>query len=211
VIVLVAVVMVAASTAMAMLVMVVVIMIVLVVMGVIVGMVMVMMLVSVTMMVVPVVMIADMGAALRLEGALHRSRGAALPARQFRESRIVLDVEGVARYLDEAMVAAEMPSKAHEAERVLGPDLQKLLGSRLHLHKASILETKGIAVVDGGLHVQIEQDLSPALALQRALPAVPGLMIEGHRIDDTVGLHGGLADDGGDAGHGFVSVNVGCG
>jgi hypothetical protein len=30
-------------------------------------------------------------------------------------------------------------------------------------------------------------------------------MIEGHRVDDTVGLHGRLADDGGDAGHGFVS------
>jgi hypothetical protein len=31
-------------------------------------------------------------------------------------------------------------------------------------------------------------------------------MVEGNRGDDAVGLHGRLADDGGDAGHGFVSV-----
>jgi hypothetical protein len=30
-------------------------------------------------------------------------------------------------------------------------------------------------------------------------------MIEGDRIDHAVGLDGGLADDGGDAGHDFVS------
>jgi hypothetical protein len=28
-------------------------------------------------------------------------------------------------------------------------------------------------------------------------------VVEGDRGDDTVGLHGGLADDGGDAGHGL--------
>jgi hypothetical protein len=31
-------------------------------------------------------------------------------------------------------------------------------------------------------------------------------VVEGDGVDDAVGLHGGLADDGGDAGHGFVSV-----
>jgi hypothetical protein len=31
-------------------------------------------------------------------------------------------------------------------------------------------------------------------------------VIESDRVDHTVGLYGGLADDGGDAGHGFVSV-----
>jgi hypothetical protein len=200
VIVLVAMVMVAASAAMARLVMM--IMIVLVTMRVIVAVMTVSM--GVTMMMVRVVMIADMGAALRLEGALHRSHSAALPTRKFRQGRIVLDVEGVIRNLGKAMVAAEMPGETRKAERVLGPDLQELLGSRLHLHKASILEPEGVAVVDGGLHVEIEQDLGPAFPLQRSLPAVPGLMIEDHRIDDTVGLHGGLTDDGGDAGHGFA-------
>jgi hypothetical protein len=37
------------------------------------------------------------------------------------------------------------------------------------------------------------------------MAAIPRAMVEGHRVDDTVGLHGRLADDGGDAGHGFVS------
>jgi hypothetical protein len=31
-------------------------------------------------------------------------------------------------------------------------------------------------------------------------------MVERDDVDDAVGLHGGLADDGGDAGHGTVSV-----
>jgi hypothetical protein len=38
------------------------------------------------------------------------------------------------------------------------------------------------------------------------MAAVAGFMVEGNRIDDTIGLHGGLADDGGDAGHGLVSA-----
>jgi hypothetical protein len=31
-------------------------------------------------------------------------------------------------------------------------------------------------------------------------------MIEGHRVDDAVGLDGRLTDDGGNAGHGFSRV-----
>ena len=152
-----------------------------------------------------VVVVADMGAALRLEGTLHRSDGAALAARQLREGRIVLDVQGVARDLGKPVVGAEVPGKAHEAQGVLSAHLQQGLGLRLHLDEAAVLQAQGVAVVDGGLHVEIEKDLGAALGRQLGLPAAPRLMIEGHRVDDTVGLHGGLADDGGDAGHGFVS------
>jgi hypothetical protein len=178
------------------------------IMGVIVPVRMVVMVVRVivAVMVMPMVVIADMNAALRLEGALHGGCGAALSPRQFGERRIVLDVESVACDLDEAVLAAQVPRQAHEAQRVLGPDLKQLLGSRLHLNEASILEPQGVAVVDGRLHVEIQQDLGSALPFQRPVAAVSRLMIEGHRVDDTVGLHGGLADDGGDAGHGFVST-----
>src|SRR3712207_2757466 len=111
------------------------------------------------MVVMPMVVIADMDAALRLEGALHGGCGAALSPRQFGERRIVLDVESVACDLDEAVLAAQVPRQAHEAQRVLGPDLEQLLGSGLHLNEASILEPQGVAVVDGRLHVEIQQDL----------------------------------------------------
>ena len=159
----------------------------------------------VAVMVVMMVVIADMGAALRLERALDRRHGAALAAGEFRESRIVLDVEGVVRDLGETMVGSQVPSKTHEAQGVLRPHLQQAFGLRLYLNEAAVLQAKRIAVVDGGFHVEIEQDLGAALTLQRCLPAAPRLVIEGHRVNDTVGLHGGLADNGGDAGHGFIS------
>ena len=168
--------------------------------------------VGVAMTVVGVVMvvIAHMGAALRLEGALHGRGRAALPSRQFSKGRIVLDVEGVARNLHKAMLAAQVPGEPREAKRVLGPHLQKLLRRSLHLHEAPVLQPQGVAIVDGGLHVEIQQDLGSALAFQRRMAAVPRPVIEGHRIHDTAGFHGGLADDGGNAGHGFVSSVVGC-
>jgi hypothetical protein len=205
---------VAATAAVTMLVMVIMIVVVIVLMlmmpmGVIVMMLvamgMMVMIMAVVMPVMMMVVVADMGAALRPERALHGGHGAALPARQLGKSRIVLDIESIVRDLGEAVVAAEMPGEAHEAKRIFRLHLQQFFGLRLHLNEASILQAQGITVVDGGLHVEIEQDLGAALTFQRGLPAVSRLMVEGHRVDDTVGLHGGLADDGGDAGHGFVS------
>jgi hypothetical protein len=207
VIVLVAVVVMLASLAMLMMM---VLMVMIVVMAV--GVPMIVMMVLVAMMVVSVVMvvIADMGAALRLEGALHGRGRAALPPRQFGKSRIVLDVESIACDLHKAMLATQVPGEPREAKRILGPHLQKSLRRRLHLHEAAIFQPQGVAVVEGGLHVEIEQDLGSALAFQRRMAAVPRPVIESHRIDDTAGFHGGLADDGGNAGHGFVSSVVGC-
>jgi len=163
----------------------------------------------VMMMVMPVVVIADMGTALRLERALDGGRRAALPAHELGDRRVVLHVESVGRDLHQTMLAAEVPGKAGQAQGILGPDLEKRLGRRLHLNEPAVLEPQGIAVVDSGFHVEIDQDLGPALGSQGSLTAVACLVIEGDRIDDAVGLHGGLADDGGDAGHGLVSVNVG--
>ena len=186
------------------------VMIVVMAMGVLVPMIVMTVLVAMMVVTMVMVVIAHMGAALRLEGALHGRGRAALPSRQFSKGRIVLDVEGVARNLDGAMLAAQVPGEPREAKRVLGPDLQKPLRRRLHLHQATVLQPQGVAVVEGGLHVEIEQDLGSALAFQRRMAAVPRPVIEGHRIHDTAGFHGGLADDGGNAGHGFVSSVVGC-
>ncbi len=155
--------------------------------------------------VMPMVVVAVMGAALWSERALHRGGDAALPAHQFRDRWIVLHVNRIAGDLDEAMLAAEMPGQPHEAQRVLGPHLQQALGRGLDLDETPVLEPQGIAVVDGRFHVEIEQEFGPALPRQPRLTAVAGRVIERDRIDHAVGFHGGLADDGGDAGHGFVS------
>ena len=82
------------------------------------------------------------------------------------------------------------------------PHLQQRFGRRLHLDELAILEPKGVAVVDGGLHVEIEMDLGAAPRPEHAVAPVARRMVERERVDDAVGLHGGLADDGGDAGHG---------
>jgi len=155
---------------------------------------------------VPMIVVAHMSAALRPERALNRGHGAALSARQLRQGRVVLDIKSIIRDLDEAVIAAEMPGKAHEAQGVFGPHLQLRFDGRLHLDELPVLEPQGVAIVDGGLHIEIEMDLGPAYTFERTMAAVPGRVVEGDRVDDAVGLHGGLADDGGDAGHGLVSV-----
>jgi hypothetical protein len=159
----------------------------------------------IVMVVMPMVVVADMGAAFRLERALHGSGRAALPAHQLGHGRAVLHIEGVRRNLHQAMAAAEMPGEAREAQGVLGLHLEKGFGRRLHLDELPVFEPQGVAVVDGGVHVEVEPDLGPTLSPQRPLTSVAGLVVEGDRVDDAVGLHGGLADDGGDAGHGLVS------
>ena len=163
------------------------------------------MIMAVAVVMMPMIVIAMMGAALRLERALHRGGRAALPAHQLGHGRAVFHVKRLIGDLDEPVLAAEMPGKAHEAQRVLGPNLQQLLGCRLHLHEPPVLKPQRIAVVDGGFHVEVEHDLGAALGLQGRLAAVARLVVESDRVHDTVGLHGGLADDGGNAGHGFVS------
>lgn len=166
------------------------------------GVAMVVMVMAMAMMMMVMIVVAVMHALLRLEGALHGRRRAALPARQLREGGIVRDVDRIGGDFRQRVLAAEMPGEPHETQRVLGPHFQKALGRRLHLHQVSVLEPQGVAVVDDGLHVEVEQDVRAALPLQGRLTAAAGRMIEGDRIDDTVGLHGGLADDGGNAGHG---------
>ena len=159
--------------------------------------------VTVMMVVMPVVVIADMDAALRLEGALDGSRGAALPAHEFGDGRVVLDVKGVVRDLHQAVLAAEVPGEAREAQGILGLHLQQRLGRGHDLDELAVLEPQGVTVVDGGFHVEVEQDVRTALGSQRSLTAAASLVVEGDRGDDAVRLHGGSADDGSDTGHGL--------
>ncbi len=147
------------------------------------------------------IVVALMGALFRAEAARDRYGGAALAAGEFREGRIILDVESIAGKFRKAMLAAEMPREPHEAERVFGADLEQRLGGGRHLNQLAVLEPKGIAVVDGGLHVEIEVDLRTGLTDQMRVSPASGRVIERNGVDDPFGLHGGLADDGGDVGH----------
>jgi hypothetical protein len=155
--------------------------------------------------VIAMIVIAMMDALLRLEAALDGGCDTALAPRQFSQSGIVLDVESLAREFREAVLAAQVPGEAHETERVFGAYFQKLLGGGPHLDKLAVLEPQGVAVVDHGLHVEVEMDVGPRLARQMGMAPAPLRVIERDRIDNAVELDGGFTDDGGDAGHDLVS------
>lgn len=138
---------------------------------------------------------------LRLERALDRHHGAALPAHQLGDGRNVNDVERIGRHLGRDMVAAEMPGEAHQPQRVFGADLQQVLGRSLDLDQAAILQLQRIAIVQHGGLVEIDGELQPARRLHRQGAAAAILVPEAERIDDALGTDGGLANDGGGAKH----------
>lgn len=169
--------------------------------------------VFVAMMVVPMIVaaigvIVVIGAALGLERPRHLAHGAALAADHLGEGMVVLDIDRLGGELGRRMAAADMPGDAHQAQRVLGPDLDQVLGRGADQHQAAILELHRIAIVQGRGLVEVEQDFEPAIALERDAAAIAVLMVEGQGLDDPVLLDRGLADDGGGALH--VTKPVAC-
>jgi hypothetical protein len=153
------------------------------------------------------IVIAMVGALLGLERALHGDGDATLAARQLREGGAVLDIESVAGKFGKTMLATKMPGETHEAERVLGTHLEQFFGRSLHLDERPILQPEGVAVIDGGRHVEIEMDLGTGLTGQMRMALAARRMVERDRIDHAIRFHGGFADDGGDAGHGVSRAN----
>ncbi len=172
---------------------------------------MVMMMVIVTMVVMPaaagvimgVIVAVSMvvGAALGLEGALHRRHRTALPAHHLGQDVVVLDVDRVGGDLGRGMAVADMPGDAHQPQRVLGADLQQALRCGLDLDKAPVLQLHGVAISQHRGLVEIEQDIEPAIGLEGKAAAIAVVMVEGERVDDALGPNGGLANDGGGAKH----------
>lgn len=153
-------------------------------------------------------MIMVVGAALGLEGALDLAHRAALTADHLGQDMVVLDIDGVGGDLGRGVAIADMPGDAHQAQRVLSLDLDQLLRRSLDQDERAVLQLDGIAIVQGRRLVEVEQDLLPAIALERDAAAIAVLMVEGQGFDDPVLLDRGLADDGGGALH--VAKPVAC-
>lgn len=201
----------AAATAVAMRMIVLLSMLVLVVMRMIMAVVIVMMPMAVVMtmmmivMVVPAAAIVAMGVMVdfrfRLERALDHRHRTALPAHQLAERSIVRNVKRFGRHLGRDMVAAEMPGETHQPQRVLGADFQQAFRRGLDLDQHAVFELQGIAVVQRRRLVERDREFQPARganahAIDRAVA-----MAQRQRIDDALGLDGGLAKDGGGAKH----------
>src|SRR5215212_10460182 len=100
------------------------------------------------------------------------------------------------------MEAREVKGGLQEPRRVFGPNLEQALQCGVNADEATVLEPQRIAVVENGFLVEIDQDIEPALALERHTTPAAALVVEAHGIDDPVGFHGGSADNGGGAQHG---------
>lgn len=153
---------------------------------------------------VPAVMaaIVIVGAALGLEGAHHRGYGAALAASHLGEDVVLLDIQCVRRDLGRAVPVAHMVGHLQKAQGVLGPDFQKPLGRRLHLHEASILELHGVPVVQHRGLLEVEEEIEPSLTGQGNPASIPALVVERDGVGDVVCLHSGFPDDSCGAEHG---------
>lgn len=141
------------------------------------------------------------GAALGLERTLDHAHGAALAADHLGEDMVVLDINGVCRDFRRRVPVADMPGDAHQTQPVLSPHFEQALRSGPDQDQAAILELDGIAIIQNRWLLEIEQNLAPAIALQRDAAAIAVLMVERQGLDDLVLLDRGLADDGGGAQH----------
>ena len=165
-------------------------------------MVMVVMAVMAVVVATGIAMIVVMDFGLGLERPLGLAHRAALAANQLGQRGIVLDIDRIGRDLRRDMAAPEVPGEARQPQRVLGRDRDQLLRRSLDQHQPAILELDRVAVVQRGRLVEVEQNLLPAIALERGMARVAAMMVEGEGLDDPVLLDRGLADDGDGALHG---------
>ncbi len=163
------------------------------------------MVMTMVVMIVPAAAIVAMGVVmdfrLRLERALDHRHRAALPAHQLAKGCIIRNVESLSRHLGRDMMAAEMPGEAHQPQRVLGADFQQAFRRGLDLDQRAVFELQGIAIVQHRRLVERDREFQPARganahAVDRAIAVA-----QRQRIDDALGLDGGLAENGGGAKH----------
>jgi hypothetical protein len=167
---------------------------------------MIVMIVAVMMIVAAVVFV---GAALRPEGAGHGRQAAALPAHHLGDDVVVLDIDRLRRDLRRRMAIAEMPCDLEQPQRILGPDFQKLLLGCLDGHEPTVFELQGVPVIEDGRLLEIDENLEAPVGGQGHATALAAFMIEGERVDDALGLDGGLANNGCSARHGLFSKIIG--
>ncbi|SEG68039.1 hypothetical protein SAMN04488115_10915 [Bosea lathyri] len=148
------------------------------------------------------------GAALGLERARDRIHRAALPSDHLRQDMVVLDIDRVGRDFRWRVAVADMPGDAHQPQRILGPDFEQALRSRLDQHQPTILQLHGVAIPERGRLVEVEQDIEAAIAFQRQATAIAVLMVERQRLDDLVRPDRSLANDGGGTQHDDEPVSV---
>lgn len=160
----------------------------------------IMVMVIMAVMVMPVIVTAGavvVGGALGAEGAGDRGREAALSADQLGRGRRRRDEQDVRGDLGGHVAAAELPGQPHQPGGVLGAHLQEILRGGAHGHEPPVIETQGVAILQGRGFVERHREGQAALGDQGTRGRGPSRVVEAHRVGDLVGAHRGPADDGG--------------
>ena len=93
------------------------------------------------------------------------------------------------------MPIADMPGGFEKAQRIFGPHLKQGLRCRFDENQTSILELYGVAIIEHGRFVEIEQKFEPLFTAQSNAAAMPTLVIKAHGIDNFIGFDGCFANE----------------
>jgi hypothetical protein len=135
------------------------------------------------------------GTTLGLEGARYNGRCAPKAADHFSQHMIIFEIERVRSQFTRRMPIANMPGGFEKAQRVFGTHFKQGLRGRFDENQISIFKFHGIAIIQHGRFVKIEQKFESLFTAQRDAPAMPAFMIKAYRIDDFISLDGCFANE----------------
>ena len=93
------------------------------------------------------------------------------------------------------MAIANMPSGFEKAQRIFGAHFKQGLRGRFDENQISIFQFHGVAIVQHGRFVEIEQKFEPFFTAQSNATAMPAFMIKANGIDDFISLDGCFANE----------------
>ena len=131
---------------------------------------------------------------LGLERTFNCRHGATQAAQHFSKHMIVFNIDRVRCHFGRRVAIANMPSRFHQARRIIGTNFNELLRRSFHGNQAAIFELQRIAIVQHNGLIEIEQELGTLLALQRHAAAMAAFMIERDGVDHLLSFDGGLTD-----------------
>ena len=93
------------------------------------------------------------------------------------------------------MPIADMPCGFEQAQRIFGPHLKQGLRRGFDEDQTSIFKFHGVAIIQHGRFVEIEEKFEPLFTTQRDAAAMPALVIKADGIDNFVSLNGCFANE----------------
>jgi len=106
------------------------------------------------------------------------------------------------------MPIANMPSGFEKAQRIFGTHFKQGLRGGLDENQISIFKFHGVAIVQHGRFIEIEQKFEPFFTAQGDATAMSAFMIKANGIDDFISLNGCFANECRGGEHSWVRFQV---